>query len=179
MGLCVCWREGGRTCVCIERASLCTFKTSACCTGTKPTCMEVFERVHGFFFHVFFTVPQHTKHTPRPPTTPRPQRHHDHNETHHITQHGDRNRERQRKRDKTRKEKTRQDKKAREEREEMKKKREEEERRGRENEQRQTIFYECPPAPELFFTPKTRECPGSARNYLAQMSEMSAGAGII
>ena len=85
-----------------------------------------FERVHGFFFSVFQHKHTYTKHTPRPPTTPRPQRHHDHNDTtttttpppqrhtHHITQHGERNRERQRKRDKTRQEKTRQDKKARE-----------------------------------------------------------------
>ena len=128
---------------------------------------SVFERVHGFFFSRFFTVLQHTKHTPRPPTTPRPQRHHHHNDTHHITQHGDRNRERQRKRDKTRQEKTRQDKKAREERrEEIKKKREEEERRRREkeereNEQRQTIFSGMSVSARIIFTPNSGECPAA------------------
>ena len=100
--------------------------------------------VYTGFFHVFFTVPQHTKHTHTPYTT-RPQRHHHHNDTHHITQHGDRNRETQRKRDKRRQEKTRQDKKAREEKrrdeKEERRRREKKKREGeRENEQRQTIF---------------------------------------
>ena len=39
------------------------------------------------------------------------------------------------------------------------------------------FFRECPPAPELF----SRQIPENVRqrrNYLAQMSEMSAGAGI-
>ena len=179
-----------------KKLSMFTFKTFPCVPAASPhvsymwawcrytrgrfesTHGKRFERVHGFFFHVFFTVPQHTKHTPRPPTTPRPQRHHHHNDTHHITQHGDRNRERQRKRDKRRQEKTRQDKKAREE----KRREEEEERRRREkmkekmNRDKQ-FFRECPPAPELF----SRQIPENVRqrrNYLAQMSEMSAGAGI-
>ena len=167
------------------------------CTGSKPTCFltcglgagthgdvlnlhtESVLNVYTGFFHVFFTVPQHTKHTPRPPTTPRPQRHHHHNDTHHTTPHGDRNRERQRKRDKRRQEKTRQDKKRREE----KRRDEKEERRRREKKKREdereneqstnNFFRECPPAPELF----SRQIPENVwqrRNYLAQMSEMSA-----
>ena len=126
-------------------------------TGTFWTCTRV-------FFHVFFTVPQHTKHTPRPPTTPRPQRHHHHhNDTHHITQHGDRNRERQRKRDKRRQEKTRQDNKAREEKrrdekEERTEKRREKREDERENEQRQTIFSWMSAGAGIIFTPNSGEC---------------------
>ena len=64
----------------------------------------------------------------------------------------------------------------------MKKKREEEERRSRGkmkeklNRDKQ-FFHECPPAPEIF----SRQIPENVRqrrNYLGQMSEMSASAGI-
>ena len=164
--------------------SVFTFKTFPCVPAASPhvsymwawcrytrgrfesTHGKRFERVHGFF-HVFFTVPQHTKHTPRPPTTPRPQRHHHHNDTHHITQHGDRNRERQRKRDKRRQGKTRQDKKAREEkrrdekeerRRREKKKREDE----RENEQRQNNFFVNVRRRRNYFHAKFRRMSGSA-----------------
>ena len=83
---------------------------------------EAFLNPHRFFSR-FFTVPQHTNthkhtHTHTPNTHHDHQQHHDHNDTHHTTQHGDRqretetdrNRERQRKRDKTRQEKRRRDK---------------------------------------------------------------------
>ena len=65
---------------------------------------EAFFNVHTvfFFFHVFSPCRNTNTHSPNT--------HHDHNDTHHTTQHGDRNRERQRKRDKTRQEKRRRDK---------------------------------------------------------------------
>ena len=142
LGLCglVCVGERG-TGVCIERVSVCTFKTFPCVLAACPHVSYMwawcrytrgrFECTHGgvlnvhtvFFFPRFFTVPQHTntnththtKHTPRPPMTPRRQRHHD-----HTTQHGDRNRERKRMRetrqDKKRGDETRQGGKTREER---------------------------------------------------------------
>ena len=94
--------------------------------------------VYTCFFHVFFTVPQHTKHTPRPPTTPPPQRHTPHNTT---------RRQKQRETEKERQEKRR---------EEMKKKREEE----RENEQRQ--FFVNVRRRRNYFHAKFRRMSGSA-----------------
>ena len=70
-------------------------------------------------FHVFLRAATHTKHTPRPPTTPRPQRHTPHNTTHNMTR-------RERKRDKTRQERTIQDKRRQDKRREEKMKRREE-----------------------------------------------------
>ena len=128
-GLWLCVLGGGGTGVCIDRVSVCTFKTTPCVPAPRPHVSYMwawcrytrgrFECTHGCF-HMFFTVPHHT--TPHTPIT-----HHDHQRHHdHITQHGDRNRERQRKRDKKREDETRRQEKRREE---MKKKREEEERR--------------------------------------------------
>ena len=166
--------------------SVFTFKTFPCVLAPSPhvsymwawcrhtrgrfesTHGKRFERVHGFFF-TFFSPCRNTPNT-----------HHHHNDTHHITQHGDRNRERQRKRDKTRQEKTRQDKKAREE----KRRDEKEERRRRRTEKKKEtmnrdkqFFRECPSAPELF-SHQIPENVRQRRNYLAQMSEMSASTGI-
>ena len=121
---------GGGTGVCIDRVSVCTFKTSACVPAPSPHfSIHVglvpvrrytrgrFERTHGCF-HMFFhrAAPHHTthtNHTPRPPTTPRP-----HNTT---------RRQKQRETEKDRQEKRRRDKKAREE----KRRDEKEERRRR------------------------------------------------
>ena len=174
--VCVCgW--GVKKPVCPSKTlSVFTFKTFPCVPAASPhvsymwawcrytrgrfesTHGKRFERVHGFF-HVFFTVPQHTQtHTTTnnttTTTTPPPQRHTPHNTT---------RRQKQRETEKERQEKTR---------EEMKKKREEEERRRREkmkekmNRDKQ-FFRECPPAPELF----SRQIPENVwqrRNYLAQ-----------
>ena len=64
----------------------------------------------------------------------------------------------------------------------MKKKREEEERRRREKKKEKMnrdkqFFRECPSAPELF-SHQIPENVRQRRNYLAQMSEMSASTGI-
>ena len=76
----------------VQNASVCTFKTFPCVPAASPHVSYMwawcrytrgrFECTHGGvlnvytgFFHVFFTVPQHTKHTPRP------QRHTPHNTT--------------------------------------------------------------------------------------------------
>ena len=119
MVVCVGGRGGGGgTGVCIDRVSVCTFKTTPCVPAPRPHVSYMwawcrytrgrFECTHGCF-HMFFTVPHHT--TPHTPIT-----HHDHQRHHdHITQHGDRNRERQRKRDKKREDETRQEGKRREE----------------------------------------------------------------
>ena len=75
----------------------------ACCPHTRRrfecTHGGVFEWTHGFF-HVFSACRNTHKHTPRPPTTPRPQRHTtQHNTTQHNTTHGDRDRDRQKQRE--------------------------------------------------------------------------------
>ena len=94
-----------------------------------------FEPTHGFstFFQRAAThkhTNTHTKHTPRPPTTPRPQR--PHHTTQHTTSRGDRDRERQRKRDKRRRDKTREDERGETRQEKRREKREDEtqEKRG-------------------------------------------------
>ena len=134
--------------VSIQNASVCSFKKFPCVPAASPhvSCMWAWCRctrgnVYTGFFHVFFGVAQHTKHTPRP------QRHTLHDTTRRQKQ-KETEKERQ---DKQREDETRQQGKRREE---MKKKREEEERRSRGkmkeklNRDKQ-FFHECPPAPEL------------------------------
>ena len=90
--------------------TVCRFKTSPCVRSKRPRvyghhaymiqqmfawCRHTrgrFECTHGGvleakygFFHVFLRAATYTKHTPRPPTTPRPQRHTPHNTTHNMT----------------------------------------------------------------------------------------------
>ena len=121
-------------CISSDDLPVCGFKTSPCARSKSPRvyrhhahmfqhmcvwCQHTrgrFECTHGgvsestYGFSTLFSVPQHTqththtKHTPRPPTTPRPQRH----TTQHTTSHRDRDRER-RQRKKTRQDKTGQD----------------------------------------------------------------------
>ena len=116
---------GGRgTGVCIERVSVCTFKTFPCVLAACPHVSYMwawcrytrgrFECTHGgvlnvhtvFFFTFFHRAATHkhkhthTKHTPRPPTTPRP----------HNTTRRQKQREKENERDKTRQEKRRRDK---------------------------------------------------------------------
>ena len=111
------------------------------CTGTTRACFNTCARgagIHGDVLNVHteaflkpntgsFSVPQHThkhthkhtnththtKHTPRPPTTPRPQRHTSHNITRRQRKKTEKGR--QRKRDKTRQDKRRKEKNRREE----------------------------------------------------------------
>ena len=106
------------------------------CTGTTSTSFNTCARgagIHGDVLNVhteaflkpntvfprFFCVPQHTqthththtKHTPRPPTTPRPQRHTPHNTTHNITRRQrETERDRERQRETEKEDKERQDK---------------------------------------------------------------------
>ena len=122
-----------------------------------------------FFFTFFHRAATHQTHTTTTndtttTTTPPPQRHTPHNTT-----------RRQKQRET---EKERQDKKAREE-----KRRDEKEERRRREKKKETMnrdkqfFRECPSAPELF-SHQIPENVRQRRNYLAQMSEMSASTGI-
>ena len=123
-------------CVCIQK----NVQNVPVCTGTTRACFNTCARgagIHGDvlnvhtvtflnhhgFFHVSFSMPQHTQthtrhttttHTTQ--TTPRPQRHTPHHNTQHHTETERRERERQRERqeDKRQRDKTVQDKKTRE-----------------------------------------------------------------
>ena len=103
---------------------------------------DVFESTHRFF-HVCSAcrnTHRQTKHTPRPPTTPRPQRHTPHNTTHNITRRQrDRERETETERDKTRRQEKmkedRRDKTREERREKIKDKRRENREKGRREKQ--------------------------------------------
>ena len=81
----VCVGGEGGTGVCIDRVSVCTFKTTPCVPAPRPHvsymwawCRYTRGRFEctRVFSHVFHRAAPHhtthTNHTPRPPTTPRP-----------------------------------------------------------------------------------------------------------